>query len=136
MRLSSKQIEKLFRLAIEQMPVANARVIAAIYDGKELISVGRNQQKTHTFQQKFKKNNMANWIHAEVNAIYKAIQKIGIKRLEHCTMYIVRAKKDMKTKEWVYGLAAPCCGCQSAIEAFKIKEVYYSTDEGDMKSIW
>ena len=130
--IKQSKIDKLFNLACQSTPVSNARVVAAIFDGKELIAIGNNQSKTHSFQSRFQKNEKALWIHAEINAIYKATKKIGLDRLKRCTMFVIRAKKNMISKDWEYGLARPCSGCQAAISVFNIKNVYYSTDNGEI----
>jgi|SaaInl33SG_5_DNA_1037386.scaffolds.fasta_scaffold27566_2 tRNA(Arg) A34 adenosine deaminase TadA len=106
---------------------------AVVYRGK-VITRGNNQKKSHPIQQQFAKKPEAIFLHAEVDALYKASKVLTPKQLAKATLYIARKKHPRpRTRELVWGLSKPCKGCQKAIEHYKIKEVVYTTDEGTYK---
>lgn len=114
-----QRLKDLLQTAKHVTPVAGARIAAAIYDRNELVATGFNSRKTHPLMAKFGKNDKAIHLHAEVDALRDAAKwTLGV---EGCTMYIARAKADGSP-----GLAKPCEGCQRAIVAFGIKEVYWT----------
>ena len=106
---------------------------AVVYRGK-VIARGNNQKKSHPIQQQFAKKPEAIFLHAEVDALYKASKMLTAKQLAKSTLYIARKKHPRPhTSEVVWGLSKPCKGCQKAIEHYNIKEVVYTTDEGTYK---
>lgn len=120
-----------FRNAMSQDLVGKARVCAAIILGNRLISFGRNQKKTHPIQQEYKKNDQAINLHAEIDAIIRALKFISVDDLAKSTLIIARAKKagSKHRDPFVYGLAKPCAGCRAAIAAYRIRKVIWTTDE-------
>lgn len=131
-----KAIDTLVKIASDVAPVRSARIAAAVYIGKDLIALGTNQTKTHTFQQRFQKHSETCYWHAETNAIYNALKRVTIEELERATLYVARVKydnPDKKTKKLIYGMARPCIGCQSCIQWTGIKRVCYTTDEGGLE---
>lgn len=113
-------------------PIAGrARLSASIVYKNEIISVGYCRYKTHPLQKKYQKHAEAIYLHAELDAIVKALKKISIDDLKKSSMYIMRIKrKDTYDKEFIRALSKPCSGCQQAIKAFGIKNVYYTTEQG------
>lgn len=106
---------------------------AVVYRGR-VIARGNNQKKSHPVQQQFAKKPEAIFLHAEVDALYKASKVLTAKQLAKATLYIARMKYPRPhTKDIVWGLSKPCKGCQKAIEHFNIKQVIYTTDEGNYK---
>ena len=133
-----KMIETLERLASDVAPVRSARIAAAVCIGKDVISYGTNQTKTHTFQQRFRKKPEACYWHAETHAIYNALKRVNIDDLSRATLYIARMKYDgpvARNAVLVRGIAKPCIGCQSCIDWVGIKRVCYTTDDGKMELI-
>lgn len=65
------------------------------------------------------------YLHAEIDAIRKAIRRIGKDRLRDCSMYVARWKRT-QTQEDVQGLAKPCKGCSKALEVYGIADVYWT----------
>ncbi len=105
------------------------KLAAAIASGKNIISIGLNEMRTHPLQGKFRKNDDSIFLHAEIAAIANALNHVDREELKNATLYIHRVKRRSATsKEWVDGIALPCEGCRSAIAAFKIRRVIYSTD--------
>ncbi len=133
-----KIIDMLERVAADVAPIRSARIAAAVCIGKEVISLGTNQSKTHTFQQRFQKHSKACYWHAETNAIYNALKRVNIQDLEKATLYIARVKYSTNRDEGGVlgsGLAKPCIGCQSCIEWAGIKRVCYTTDDGTLEEM-
>lgn len=117
------------RQAIDVEKVSNARIAAGVAIKGQLISTGRNQRRTHPFQKQFSKNDHAIFLHAETCAISNSLNHVDKEDLKKATLFIHRVKLPSKdSKEYVDGLAKPCAGCMSAIVAFGIKRVIYSTD--------
>lgn len=117
------------RQAIDVEKVSNARIAAGIAIKGQLISTGRNSKRTHPFQKQFSKNDHAIFLHAETCAISNSLNHISKDDLKKATLFIHRVKLPNKDSDaYVDGLAKPCSGCMSAIVAFGIKRVVYSTD--------
>ena len=87
--------------------------------------------RSHPIQKKYGKNDEAIYLHAEINAIVNSLNHVDKDDLRKADLYVYRVKKDIsnpKHHKWVDGMSCPCEGCMSAIDAFKIKRVVYSTD--------
>ena len=118
------------RLAIDN-PGVNKRMklAASLVIKRDVISVGMNAMRSHPIQKKYGKNDEAIYLHAEINAIVNSLNHVDKDDLRKADLYVYRVKKDpVERKHWVDGLSCPCEGCMSAIDAFKIKRVVYSTD--------
>ena len=114
-------LELLMKLARLHSGCAGAKVVASIEKNGRTISVGYNRRKTHPLAKKFGKNSEAIFLHAEVDAIVKAIQIYGADGLRGSTLRVARVLKDGSA-----ALARPCEGCQRAIVAFEIGEVEWT----------
>ena len=129
MKVNQNILDMLTKVAIASDEDTATKLASAVVMRNKIISVGVNRNKSHPFQKKFGKNESAIFWHAEVDAIKTALKELDVDDLAKCDLYIARVKKPKpKTKEWVWGLAKPCCGCQRAIEAFGIRNVVYTTD--------
>ena len=114
----------------EANDTSNIKFAAAIVYRNRIVSVGFNRMKSHPFQAKFAKNEMAIFLHAEVHAIKNALKEMTVGELAKCDLYITRVKKPKShSKHFVWGIAKPCCGCQRAIAEFGIRRTVYTTDE-------
>lgn len=103
---------------------------AAVVHRNKIISVGLNRMKSHPFQAKFAKNEMAIFLHAEVHAIKNALREITVEELAKCDLYIARIKRPKSYEDqYVWGMSKPCCGCQRAIAEFGIRRTIYTTDQ-------
>jgi len=118
----------MFNDTIEQPKCANARISAYIIDGSRIVSTGYNSMKTHPFQLKYGKNDQCIHLHAEIDAIKNALKVVSLKELRYCDMYIFRVKRESRIGPFISGLVKPCVGCQRAIVAFGLKNVYYTED--------
>ena len=125
---NAKMIQTLSKIA-EDVPIAGrARIAAAIVHKNEIISIGTNQSKSHPLQAKFSRHYQAIHIHAEIDAIARAVKRIDSKRLAQSTLYIARVKLDRTGGDWMWGLSKPCSGCARAIASFDIKNVVWTLD--------
>jgi deoxycytidylate deaminase len=118
------------RLAIDNYGVRNRFKLAALLVYKrDVISIGLNTMRTHPMQKKYSRNDESIYLHAEVNCIINALNHLNKNDLHKSTMYIARVKKPKpRSAEWIDGNAHPCEGCCSAIEAFGIHRIVYTTD--------
>ena len=95
---------------------------AVLVNGKgNVIATGLNSYKTHPLQQRFSKNPEAIHLHAEIDAIRRALRVVDTDELEDCTLYVARVLKSGKP-----ALAKPCPGCQMALYHFNIKDVVWT----------
>lgn len=128
---SRKIFSILEKIAIDIIPVANARIAAAIVHRNEIISFGINRRKSHPFQKKWSKNSDAIYLHAENDAILNALRKgFNVDDLRYTSLYICRMKYNSSNKrKMISGLACPCEGCMKSIINFNIRNIYFSLDE-------
>lgn len=108
---------------------------AVITNDNHLVSVGHNQEKTHTLQRRFNSyrqyvfdindHKVWHYLHAEIDAIRRAIQQYGKDILKGATIYVYRSMKNGGQ-----GYAKPCEACMAAIIAYGIRFVCFSTPEG------
>lgn len=118
-------------IAQDMQPVGQARVVSCVvYKGK-IVSVGLSQYKTHPFQNEYKKNEHAVYLHAEVDAINKAKKRLTQNELKKASIFVCRARSDVKGN-WSYGIAKPCSGCNKCIEDHGLKNIYYTNNTTDM----
>lgn len=117
------------RQAIDTEKSGNAKIAACIAIKNQIISVGANSLRTHPMAVKYCRHKDAIYLHAEISAISRALNHISKNDLKRATLYIHRVKRPTAfSSDWVDGLSLPCKGCMSAIAAFEIKKVVYSTD--------
>lgn len=131
MNRHEKYFNILEKVAQALEPVANARVAAFLVYKRDVIAVGYNKDKTHPFQKRHSKNNLALYLHAETDCINNALRYYSDEEVSKSSLYILRVKhSDDDHIAFIRGLAKPCEGCQKCIKRYGIKKVYYSTEEG------
>ena len=86
-----------------------------VYKGT-VLSLGRNQYKTHPIMKLYGRNDKAIYLHAEIDAI---LQCKDLSKAH--SIHIFRQGKSGK---WL--LAKPCPACQTAINKTPIKKVYHT----------
>jgi len=132
-RTLSKRLQKYIEFAANESFVhdgsLNSKIVAMLIYKNKPISIGYNSKKSHPLQARFRKNESAIYIHAEIDCIRKASGIISLEALKRSTLIIMRTKRD-----GTWGLARPCVssngqGCQMAINFYGIKNVIYSTNE-------
>lgn len=108
-----------------------AKLAAAVVIRNEIISVGFNRKKSHPFQAQFGSNDKSIYLHAETDAINRALKYISKEDLRKATLYVARVKyKDNHSKKVIWAESKPCCGCQRAITSHGIKRVIHTCSEG------
>jgi tRNA(Arg) A34 adenosine deaminase TadA len=116
---------KLFLIAQAVEPVAQARIVAALFVRNKMVAVGINSYVSSRLARQYSQDKHKVYNHAEIAAIKNYISMYGLNNLNKCTMYICRAKLIHNT--WRFGLAKPCKGCQLAIQNFEIKKTIWTT---------
>lgn len=122
----------LFDVAQKVEPIQGGRIAAGIFSryGK-LEAIGTNSYKTHPMQAKYAQRPACIHLHAEIDAIRRFLMRHPPRDLINKSMVVVRAKRS-QDKQWITGLAKPCSGCMSALNAYSFHSVYY-TIEGTKK---
>ena len=122
--------DALERVAIDSEGLAGRfKLASAIVYRKNIITIGTNSYKTHPIMNEYGVNDSAIYLHAEIDALNKALRFVQEDQLAKCDLYVLRVKReDGFGSAWIRGLAKPCDGCMKAIERYKIKNVYYTKD--------
>lgn len=105
---------------------AHQKLCALVVKGNKVISVGYNKVGTHPIVEKFKTNNNVDTIHAEIDAVLRAKNKIG--DLTGCTVFIARVKWADKPEHPSIGLSKCCDMCHDVLRSLGIKKVVYTLD--------
>lgn len=136
MRVNENILKTLTKVAESNDEYSNARLAAAIVKNNKIISIGINRKKSDPLQARFGKNEDSIYLHAEIHAIKNALREIVVEDLSKCDLYICRVKRpSQKSNKFIWGLSKPCCGCSRAIAEFGIRNVVYTTDEGNYEVI-
>ena len=100
------------------------QMAATIVIKNEIVSVGFNQKRTHPFQKLMSGDENKIHIHAEMDALNKALKVIKREDLKKATMFVARVLKNgCKAK------AKPCMYCAKALERFNLSAVYWTEYE-------
>jgi len=125
----NKYLSLLSIIAEDVIPVAHAKIAAALVYKGEIISIGICSYKTHPLQKQYGRNPMSVFLHAEIDALIKGQKRIesrGIP-LKKCTMYVARVKRASSfATDYISGLAKPCEGCMKALTEAGIVNVVYT----------
>lgn len=106
-----------------------ARLAAAVVLRGNIISIGFNRKKSHPFQAQFQTNDKQIYLHAETDAINRALKYISTSDLKKATLYVARVKyTDNKSKKAIWAESKPCIGCQKAIFQYEIKNVVHTCE--------
>lgn len=118
----------------ESNPYPQFPLGAVITNDGHLVSIGNNQEKTHTMQRRFNSyrqfmfhiddHKVMHYLHAEMDAIRRAIQQYGKDILKGATIYIYRSTKGGQ------GYAKPCEACMAAILTYGIRFICFTTNDG------
>jgi tRNA(Arg) A34 adenosine deaminase TadA len=123
-------MNKRFKQTLTDLAIANIgirnriKLAAGVVYKNRLVAVGVNSYKSHPLMSKFGKNPEAIYLHAEVDAIKNALRVLSLQELEKSDILVVRVKKD--GHDYKTCLAKPCEGCMRAIEAFNLRNLYYT----------
>ena len=101
--------------------IQNSKHSACLVYKNKVISRGIAKRKTHPLMLKFSENQKKIYLHAEIQCLIKCINCYGTEILSECDLYCLRVTKGNSI-----GLSKPCSVCQKAIQAFDIRNVYWS----------
>lgn len=123
MSKAPKRIWKLLHELAENTNdgVRSSRHAAAICYKGMVLAWGVNSYKTHPMMLLYGKNEESIFLHAEIDALIRAVASYGTDLLKDCSLYVLRLNKKGEVAQ-----SCPCSGCQKAIEAFQIKKVYHT----------
>lgn len=125
-----RNIEILRKAAIDIVnPVRSYRVSASLVYKRRIVSFGINRYKTSPIQNRFKKNENAIYLHAEVACVKNALRHLDVEDFKKCDMFVVRVKRLVYEGDFVYAMAEPCEGCSRCIAEFGIRNVYYTVED-------
>jgi deoxycytidylate deaminase len=122
----------LYGIAKANSPVFRVRHAACIVYKNSFISFGVNSTKTHPFQSRYSKHEKSIYLHAEIDAIKNARNKIDLAK---CKLYVARVKWNDNCSELVFGDSRPCLGCEKAILKFNLKGVMWTNEEGKIQTV-
>lgn len=129
-------INTLSILATDNENNTRARLAACVVYKNKIVAFGINQYKSHPFQLLYGKNKESIFLHAEVDAIYRATKRLTSHELSRSTIYVARVKRvSPMTSDLISGLAKPCIGCARCIAAFNLKRVVYTNDDSGWTAI-
>ena len=125
-----RNIEILRKAAIDIVnSVRSYRVAASLVYKRKIVSFGINRYKTSPIQNRFKKNENAFYLHAEVACVKNALRHLDVEDFKKCDMFVVRVKRLVYEGDFVYAMAKPCEGCSRCIAEFGIRDVYYTVED-------
>lgn len=114
-------IEKLKDICVESEFVGKSRHASAIVYKNTILSTGKNKLKSHPKMKEFQDNPERIFLHAEMDAIVKCINRYGLEILKKSDLYVVRLGRKGQLLN-----SKPCDGCESAINFYGLKNVYHS----------
>lgn len=119
--LSSPRLKRLNDLAIREALRSGAKKKhgAIIFKNKRIISLGFNQLKTHP-----KCKQEYPYLHAEEDALMRAGEYA-----KGADLFVVRLTFDG------LGMSRPCCVCTKILQEKGIRNIYYSTDDGEIERL-
>ena len=121
MKFDKRVFSILHDYASDSELIRHSRHACAITLKNNILGVGMARYKTHPLMAKYQDKSERVFLHAEIDAVVRVINRYGSAILKDCDMYILRL-----TKGGSLGMSKPCDGCQKAIDAFGIKNVYWS----------
>lgn len=105
------------------------RLGAVIVKGGAIISTGYNSIRYSSRHKKLVRlPKYSDSMHAERNAILKALNQGSLDKLVGSTIYVTRVNNRGHAR-----LAKPCKECMELIQAVGIKKVIYTDNEGTLK---
>lgn len=134
--MTNKLLKSLLRLYDDIYagdPYERLKVVSfIIYKGK-IVNFGVNSSKTSPLQfyyrQRTPLSTIENFLdkeHAEINCLRRTyLGEFDLKKVE----FVIISKR----KNGAYRLARPCCTCLAALKDYGIKNIYYTTNEGNIK---
>lgn len=116
----------MFRIASKQSSKATGvkhKLGAVIVKGGRVLSTGHNEIR-------FSKYIRFSTVHAEESAILKLLSRRAQSSLMGADLYVSRTTPGGRS-----GLARPCSRCMELIKAVGIRQVHYTTDNGNTETV-
>ncbi len=85
------------------------------------IFYGYNQQRSHPFQKQWAKHPEAIFLHAEIDALIRAMKMVPDEMIVGSSIYIARVLKNGQP-----ALAKPCSGCLGALIHFGVDNIWWT----------
>jgi deoxycytidylate deaminase len=111
------------------------KIGAVIAVKNTIVSVGVNKSQSHTMQMRYNKfrqyredsclANSQHEIHAEIDAINRAINRTKHLDLSKAAIYVYREDKNGSL-----AMCRPCGACMRAIRDVGIRHIYYTSPDG------
>lgn len=121
-RIGDRVYDVLVRESRRADVVKSSYHAAAIVYRNQILSVGLNRRKTHPVMAKYQKNEKRIFLHAEVDALIRFVNRYGMELLPDCSLYVLRTTKTGRVAD-----SKPCSGCMSMIQAFRVGNVYWTS---------
>ena len=125
-RANDRFSERIFDLLVQESRnadrVKSSFHAACVVNKKQILSIGLNRRKSHPLMSRFgsyRPNQI--FLHAEVDAIVRTVNQYGNEILKESDIYVLRTTKAGNVAE-----SRPCDGCMEVINAFGIKNIYWS----------
>ena len=130
LRYNDRFMQKTFAAACDCEKTHTVRICATLVYKNTIICTKSNIKKSHPFQKRHSTNDEAIFLHAENNAIVSVLRMgFDIEKLRYCQLYVARAALFDK-KNFSQADVKPCEGCQSSIALYRIRDVFYTTNNG------
>jgi len=106
-------------------PVSGKNICACLYDKRgKIISTGINSfNKSHPIQERFGSDSYKIFLHAEIDAVVRALRKVKYDSLSGFNLAITRVCQDGSDAQ-----AFPCDGCIEALKYYKCDSITYFDD--------
>ena len=127
MNISQKKLDRLIKTATKLSEKCEGRCnhVTLLIRGSKIVSHGINLSKTDTFAYKIYKYP---YVHSELNAIKSCPRNIDITK---CWILNVRLSKNRSKLM----MSRPCRSCTKLIDAFGIRDVYFTNASGEMEKL-
>lgn len=114
----SKKLEQRLRELCETVQFRSRHSAAVVRSGK-VLAYGVNRDKTHTANLDWGKNPDAIYLHAEIDAIVRAINRRGEEVVKGSTLVVCRLTRDGQLSN-----SCPCDGCKKAIKDLDLTVIH------------
>lgn len=123
LRILKRAVETAHALCPTNWSNVNNSHIAFLVKKNKIIKIGWNRKRTHPEISKHPYHDGYVGTHAELDVILKS----GLDDLEDHSMIVLRIDRNGKLNN-----SKPCSGCRSVLNQFNVKNIFYSTSEGDI----
>lgn len=123
-RIGDRVYSVLVRESRKADVVKSSYHAAAIVYRNQILSIGVNKRKTHPAMARYQENVNRIYLHAEVDALIKFMNRYSVDLLPDCSLYVLRTTKSGRVAD-----SKPCSGCMRMIDALQVGNTYWTTQE-------